>query len=63
MQFREVFIDKIDDNYYTVVRLPIHKLYDIIKDIEKIKEENHIDSFEINVSIWKIKGENTCRKK
>lgn len=27
-----VFIDKIEGNYNTVVGLPIHKLYDIIKD-------------------------------
>ena len=26
-----VFIDRIDGNYTTVVGLPIHKLYDIIK--------------------------------
>jgi septum formation protein len=26
-----VFVDKIDGNYNTIVGLPIHKLYDIIK--------------------------------
>lgn len=31
-----VFIDKIEGNYNTVMGLPIHKLYDVLKEIEKI---------------------------
>ena len=30
-----IFIEKIDGNYSTVVGLPIHKVYDILKGIEK----------------------------
>lgn len=30
-----IFIEKIDGNYSTVVGLPIHKVYDILKEIER----------------------------
>lgn len=30
-----VHIEKIDGNYFTVVGLPIHKLYDVIKELRK----------------------------
>lgn len=31
-----VFIEKINGNYNTVVGLPIHKLYDILKEIDRV---------------------------
>lgn len=36
--FFSVFVDKIEGNYYTVMGLPIHQLYDILKQ-EEIKSE------------------------
>ena len=34
-----VHIEKINGNYFTVVGLPIHKLYDVLKEIEKEEKE------------------------